>query len=449
MSGQSTPIIDPLRVRGWQKTMNKQLILESVWEQFSNRTTATTQIPNGRAMKMPTDVVHRVAEDFRPGVQFTTIPSMDKLKIKGQGGSQPVRGNEEKPKLRYSRVYYNVQRKGVTFADGSVDGDLTMAYNIADQRVNLLTDYFKELSDYNYTRSVIEGADEFLTEAEYWTGDNITSAPVGKIMHPNVFYAGQGGTAITHAGTFATDITAVRTALNTKFTTTAVNAGTYQFTKAQLDKVLKLASRFVTPLSWNQAEGGSKVKWIIMISKAQAEELGSETAAGSWYETMKDAGKRGLKNRAITGIFGYYREALIVVNERQPLFDCTVSGWDADEAVQYVKPWNDDGSSSSIYTGDNRTAAVKSGTNDTDGAGTCEICMVLGKGALGAAEVKKLQFHNEDDDYKFNKGYEARRSEGCQRLDFSITALDSFDSANLKNWSSMLFFTPTHEADLA
>lgn len=447
MSGQSTPIVDPLRVRAWERKMKKQLILESVWEQFSNRTTETTQIPNGKAYKMPTDVVHRVSDQFDPGVQYTSIPSMDKLKRKGQGGSQSVLGNEEKPKLRYAKVHYNVQRKGVTFADGSVDGDLTMAYNIAEQRVDLLTDYFKELSDYNYTRALIEGADEYLTEAEYWTGDNITSAPTGKVMHPNVYYAGQT-TAITHAGTFSTDITAVRTALNTKYTTTTTNAGTYKFTKTQLDKLIKLATRYVMPLSWKQAEGGNKVRWIIVISKNQAEELGAETAAGSWYETMKDAGKRGLKNRAITGIFGYYRECLIVVNERQPLFDCTVSGWDADEAVQYVKPWNDDGSTSSIYTGDNRTAVVKSGTNDTDGAGTCEIAMVLGKGAIGAAEVKKLAFHNEDSDYKFNKSYEARRSEGCQRLDF-LTASSGYDQAGLVNWSSLLFFTPTHEADLA
>lgn len=111
--------------------------------------------------------------------------------------------------------------------------------------------------------------------------------------------------------------------------------------------------------------------------------------------------------------------------------------------MQYVKPWNDDGSTDSIYSGDNRVPKVKV-TDD----GTCEIAMVLGKGAIGAAEVKELKFHTEETDFKFNKEYESRRSEGCQRLDFGTAALSSFDDANLTTWGSMIFLTPTSEAAL-
>ena len=441
MSGQSTLIIDPLRVRGWQRNMHKQLILESVWEQFSNRTAPTTQLPNGQAMKTPADVVHRVSDQFRPGVQFTTIPSTDKLKQKGKGGSQSALGTGEKVKLRYSRVYYNVQRKVVTFADGSVDGDLVSAYNIADQRVNLLTDYFKELSDYNYTRAIIEGADEYLTEDEYWTGDNITSAPIGKIMHPKVTFAG-ATSFVAHAGVYATDIAKVKTDVNALYLTAAVNAGTYKFTKTQLDKLIRMAARRVMPLSWNMNGGGGKVKFIIMISANQSQELSADTSSGGWFDTMKNAGERGIKNRAISGIFGYYKESLIIVNERQPLFD-TKTATAANDIMQYVKPWNDSGSTDDIYSGDNRVPKVKT-TDD----GTCEIAIVLGKGAIGAAEVKKLKFHTEETDFKFNKEYESRRSEGCQRLDFGTAALSAFDDANLTTWGSLIFLTPTSDAGI-
>jgi len=438
----SVNVISALQVKAWKRKMVKQIIKESFWDTFSNRTTSTVVIPNGGEAKAPKDAIHYVSDQFKRGVQFTTIPSLDKLKKKGQGGSQAVLGNEEKPVLRYSRVYYNVQRKGVVFADGSVEGDMTEAYDIANQRVDLLTDYFKELNDYNKTRALIAGADEFLTESEYWTGDSITSPPVSKSLHPNLFYSGQGTTAIAHVGTWATDVAALRTALNTLYTTTAVNAGTYKFTKARLDKVLSRASQFVSQLNWKMGDGQT-VRWIVVLSRTQADELRSDTASGGWYDLFKEAGSRGVKNRTITGILGYYQGALLVVNERQPLFNCTVSGFSADSAFQYVKPWNDDGSSSSIYTGDNRIPTVKSGTNDSDGAGTCEVAMVLGLGAIGCAEVRKLSFNNEDSDYMFNKMYEARKSDGAQRLDFSQAALSSFDSSSVVNWSSMLFFSPT------
>tara|TARA_R110001592_G_scaffold135882_2_gene352482 strand:+ start:5917 stop:7173 length:1257 start_codon:yes stop_codon:yes gene_type:complete len=410
----STLIIPPLTVRNWEKKMDKQLIKQSVWAQLSNRMVQTAAIPNGGEQKIPDSVVHYVSGKFTPGVQSVTIPSMDKLTKKGKGGLQSVEGSEEKPKLRYMQAFYNVQRKGLTIKDESVEGDLVNAYPILQSKVDLLTDYFMELEDYNKQRAICQGVDEYLSEADYWTGDSMPTPPASVATHPYVYV--RGGTALpAWSATDATYVGNIRTLVN--------NAGiaAQVFNKDTLDKMVTMASRNVKPLNWKS--GSNTVKWVFKISELQAEQLTTTTTGESFNALFREAGGRGVDNRAITGIIGIYKGALVITDERAPLFN-SLASVDSKLAFQYIKPW-----------GDERIPVAKTATD-----GTMEVAQVLGRGAMGCAIIKKLSFNKQGKDYDFSTGFEARRSTGDTRMDF----LNPSDlAAKPMNWSSALYMTPT------
>jgi hypothetical protein len=424
---------DPIKVRAWEKTFKKQMILNSQWEQLSNRTISTYELPNASEKKVPETVIHYVSSKFGDGVEYVTIPTMDKLRKKGVGGSQAAQGTEESPKLRFARAYYNLRRKAVTFRNDSVDGDLTKAYAIENQKVPLLKTYFSELNDYDKSLSLCTGADEFLTEDEYWTGDSITAAPVKKALHPNARYAG-GTSAVTWSATAATYMGNLVTALNTAFTD-----ATTKMTKAVLIRMISYAQANLAPV----ASGG--YKHVILLSKRQAGQLTSDTDATGWLTTFTNAAERGMANKAISGVIGIFQETLILVNTRAPLFNCETGAaftgtW--DERFQYVKPWDEVGNTN-WDAGDNRVPIVKGAAEDS--WGTCEVAMILGAGAIGGAKVSGLKFRSENMDYNFSNGFLGYQKEGCVRMDVFDPTYYSSGVSSVKpwNWSSALYFTPT------
>jgi hypothetical protein len=193
------------------------------------------------------------------------------------------------------------------------------------------------------------------------------------------------------------------------------------FNKDTLDRMIFLASKNIKPLNWKS--GSSAVKWIFKISPLQAEQLTTGTTGADWATLFREAGARGMENRAISGVIGIYKGAMVVIDDRSPLFDSD-AGTAAADSFQYIKPWNDD-----------RTPVTKDATT-----GTMEVAQILGRGSLGCAEVKKLAFNKQGKDYDFNTGFEARRSTGDSRMDFlNPQAL----GAKPLNWSSALYLTPT------
>jgi hypothetical protein len=394
----SPNVLAALQQQTWQKTMQKQLIQRSMWDQLSNRTEQSQQIPNSKSLKVvPKAVVISVSDSFDKGTKQTTIPFLGKLSTQGVGGRQKAEGNEETPAMKFKTVHYQVQRKPIALEDESVDSDLAKFYSIGNQGTPLLTDYFVELTDYNSHRAALEGADEYLTEDKYWTGDSITSAPVDVSYCPN-WYANGAAAKVTYSATYATYETSIQTALN------ALTTSANKFSLAALDSMVFLASRTLLPLGWNF--GGDEVDWVFMITETQAKELQDSATSNSWQSLMKDADPRETgegKNRAISGNIGVYRRCLIVVNARGPLW--TTAG-STGAHIQYIKPWVDD-----------RVQVAKT----APGSGTIELAMAFGKGALGQAKIKNLRFDEQMKDYNFNKGVCGMRAEGIERMDFNIT----------------------------
>lgn len=395
-----------LQVQAWQKAMQKELILNSVWEQMSNRVEVTSPVPNSKGMDtVPDSVVINVSDDFSPGTRQTTVPFINKLNQKGQGGRQKADGNEETPSLKYKAVRYNVQRKSVALEEESVDGDLNKFFRIGSMGKTLLTDYFTELTDYNHTRAVMEGADEYLTDSTYWDGASVTTNPASKAHHPNWYANGKSAVA-TYSTTYATHETNIDNYLDSL--TTSSNP----FDLQALDSMVKLASQTVIPLKWSAS--GKKINWVFLLSETQIQELTDSTTSNSWSAIMRDADVRGDMNRSIHGVIGVYRGALVVANPRSPLWS-TLSTATAGARIGYVKPWS---SGARYDAADAAMAPVAKTAADT---GTIEIAMAFGRGALGSAKIKDLKFDEEKRDYNFYKGLCGMRAEGQERMDFDIT----------------------------
>jgi hypothetical protein len=200
------------------------------------------------------------------------------------------------------------------------------------------------------------------------------------------------------------------------------------------------------------------VTHVIKISQEMANQLQSDTTtsgAANWWATMTAAGGRGVDNRAISNVLGIYMNKLILIDQRAPLFNCVsvaTIGADTDATAlarfQFVKPWADV-ASTAIDAGDNRVPTLKADGTDAS-SGTMEIGMILGRGAIGVAEVRKLAYHTDKEDYDFREGFEARKSDGNMRMDFTNEdyAPNAWSSltAYANNWTSAMFLCPTTAA---
>lgn len=413
----SVPVITPLQAQAWRKQMIKEVISGSLWYSLSNRVDTTSQVPNAGTRKIPDAVVQWVTDSFAKGIQKTTVPFLEKLNDMGQGGWEKLEGNEETPQMRFKTINYNLQRKAISLKDESVEGDLTEFYNIVSQKIPLLTDYFKELGDYNMERAMFQGADEFLTEAKYWTGSTLTTPPATVAHHPNWYVQGTDGavtynaTDLTYAGNIQTAVDALTTA-NT-------------FSLSSLDSMVRLADASngvkLQKLGWKS--DGDAIQYVGMLSENQAQQLTTATGAGTWKELMTNAGKRGIDNRAISGVIGTYKRTLWLTNERQATWDTSAAPASNQDRLQYYK------------ITDERAPAAKTGA----GVGTVENACMIGKGAIGAAKIKELDFMDKTFDYGFSHGIAAQQATGCERMDLANTAL----SAKPLNQSSFIYSTGT------
>jgi len=187
-----------------------------------------------------------------------------------------VEGNEETPKMRFRQINYNLQRKGLTVSDESVEGDLTEYYAIASQKVQLLTDYFTELSDYNFQRALLTEADEFLTETKYWLGETLTTPPVTKTHHPSILVNGQSN-PVTYNTNQTTYGASILTAADT--TTGALNP----FDLAALDSVIFQADVGVNnklqKLAWKS--GPRSINYVLKLTETQGQQLTTTTGAST------------------------------------------------------------------------------------------------------------------------------------------------------------------------
>lgn len=418
-----------LQVQSWASTMQKELIRRSPWEQMSNLTVETTEIPTRKDMKtVPDSVIIKMGGEFDEGSFQLTIPLVGKLNAIGVFGRQPADGQEEAPALKFKAVNYNVERKPISVQEMSVDGQQDKFYKIGAKGTPMLTTYFMELTDFNCHRSIVEGASWALTETAFWTGGSFTTPPQTRKYNPTVMK--RGGTAVaTYSTVLATYEAAIQTYVD------SLTTGSNPFSLVGLDAVINEMCLRLLPLSWKDS-----VDFVLLLSDFQCRELQDSTSTTGWSALMRAADPReygangadpGDDNRAISGILGIYRRTLIINNGRAPLWDTSKA---ANGYVGYFKPWSAGGYNNASEVAITRTAKT------TTGAGTCEIAIGLGKGAIGNPIIKQLGFDEQMKDYNFNKGVCGIRMAGWVRMDFDIA---SQSTTSIQNQTSLLYFTPT------
>lgn len=405
-------LIAGLRVQSWRRKAIKQHLLSSVWDQMSNRVSYNDAVPSAKSKTVPTTVFHKVKDSFDEGTQTTTVPWIGKLSVLPLGGPNKAEGNESRLATKMRRVAYNTQRVPIIINDQSVDGDLTKYYRMAEQAVDRVKDVFVETTDYCSQRSMLEGADPYLTESEYWDGAEPASqlsAPEAEVLHPNIYVDGVAA-KVTYNATYATHETSLNGDADGMATTNI-------FDLAALDRIALLASR--TTLAMDGL-AGTKAKWVLKLSDAQWYQLSTESSTG-WRDMLKYT-EKGF-DRMIDGAQGVYKDMMILVDQRAPLWDLAAS---AGSRAKYI-----------TSAADNRTRAQKTNGNPD---GTCEIAMLMGAGALAKAEIKELDFTKKGFDYDFSTGTCGMRAEGTVRMDFDSGTTAT--SARI-NQSSFLYFTAT------
>jgi hypothetical protein len=418
-----------LQVQSWASTMQKELIRRSPWEQMSNLTVETTEIPTRKDMKMvPDAVIIKLGGEFDEGSFQLTIPLVGKLNQVGQFGRQIADGAEEAPVLKFKSVHYNAERKSITMDEMSVDGRQDRFYKIGAKGTPMLTTYFMELTDFNCHRAIVEGASWALTESLAWTGGSFPTAPQTRKYNPTVMKRG-GSVVATYSTVLATYEAAIQTYIDTL--TTAGNP----FSLVGLDAVINEMCLRLIPLSWKD-----NVDFVLLLSDFQCRELQDSTSTTGWSALMRAADPReygakgenaGDDNRAISGVLGIYRRTLIINNGRSPIWDTSKA---ANGFVGYFKPWTSGGfqNAADVVI----TRAAKTGA----GVGTCEIAIGLGKGAIGNPIIKNLGFEEQQKDYNFNRGLCGGRMAGWVRMDFDITTPTA---SSIQNQTSLLYFSPS------
>lgn len=415
----------------WMSKTHKQLIDDVVWESLSNRTEQKAIVPNGGTNKIPDAVVFYVKDEFKKGIFKTTIPSADKLKKRGQFGWEKVQGNEERPKLRYKSVHYNVERKAVSLEDDSVDGDVAQGYDVVQQAQQFLTDYFAELGDYNKQRALLEGASENLTEQSAWDGSqSFAQPPVTVSLHPTIYYRGASAKV-----TYSANQNTYRTNLSNALLTMPVDT---KYDLSALDSTVTLAQKHCVKLNWKSGDG-QMIWWVAKISQIQADQL-MNSADSRWSDRYANADVRSVKNRSISGILGVYRNVLLLVDPRAPVYNAL------DNVFSYQKPWEELDPVSGDYVETvirnpyTNVGDANSGGGASGIGATFECVQVMGKASLGCSRIKEISFNKDSFDYDFSKGTEARRTSGDERMDFYV---DDPTTEEPKNWSSFVYFTPT------
>jgi len=412
--------VSPGMKRTWTKKKTEDIRLRSIWENFSNRTKALPSIPNAKEHKVPQDVLHYVETTFENGTHSTRIPLVEELRKDGKGGLQVAEGSGETREGLFADVYWNLSRKAAKINTKGVENESTKYLGLVKEAHSAIMDWFASDKDYSCQKAIIERGDRYITEDQYWKDyDEVQTAPLKKIIHPNIAFPGMTA-ALTRnlnpdAYNYANDMSAISSALSN------ITIGQIM-TLNQLDKVIAYANRFVSPLNWNSGDG--TVSYVILISPQQALELTNDL---QWINRMSNAEKRGPDNRAISGIIGRRLNALIVEDQRSPIFNFANGG-----AFEYVTVEAANTMDNFYGLGSLNRTAKGSGA-----AGTLEIARILGRGALGVPKINDVEFKQSEKDFGAQEELCGELAMGHNRMDFIGKG------GRMKNISSALFFTPT------
>lgn len=417
-------VVAPGRVQSWIRKTVKQFLPNSTWDQLSNVYETSQSVPMAGAQRVPNAVVQKITDQIKQGQYSVTMLSVRKTGAAVIGGPNSADGKESKPTTKTCTVYFTNQRFPKSLPDMSVMGNMNDFYNIAETTIQMIASDFAEQTDYDHQRAMVAQCDELLSDSSYWEdseyGSDI-STPLSDVLHPNIYWwSGSAATKNTWNATYATAVTNLATAIDAS---SAMGTGA-TFDISALDSIHLIATRNIIPIGGmaGEGQGNKEIQYVLKISDAQYHQLVTDTGSNQWKDLLKYT-EKGF-DRMFSGYCGVYKGMMIVVDQRAPLFN--ISGATAG-AFQYYTP-----------LADNRTRVAKG-----DNTGTVEVAMLMGRNALGVADVKSMDLVRDDKDYKFVNSICGHRMRGTQRLDLDTTVAAT---SGRVNETSFLFLTSTTAA---
>lgn len=413
--------ISPVLRKKWATEATSDIVLNSVWEQLGNRSIPGTEIPKDGSKTIPKDVIHAVSASQTKEDYSVIIPLRVALSKDGVGGQMSASGTEEDLIYKTSKSFFNNVRKTINMKNNGVEFNSVSYLQKAKESYDALKEWMAVNRDYSKQMALTEGGDRYLIDNQYWQDNtDLTTAPVTRALHPNIAYRGMSA-GFTRSATYATDVANLAAAM-------ASMTVSSMFNKDALVKAINFARAFVTPLvGWKSGNNG--ISHVIMISEIQAQQLQNDS---NWNDLWSSAGERGVTNRAISGVIGGpFMGCLVVVDPRAPIFRLDAGSI----GFEYVTPML--GATFNSLTGLQNLTRIAKGAASVQ-TGTCEVCRILGAGAIGMPHPMDLTYTTEDRDYKFRTGLAAEEMIGHVRLDYTDST-----GAGKRCPGSALYFTAT------
>jgi hypothetical protein len=414
----------PVMLREWARKKTKDFTANTVWGNLSNLREPGRSLPNAREFKVPDSVLHYVGGTFQRGVFNVTVPLIKSLRKPGKGGMQNAEGSGETPDAFSCTVYYNNITKVMNTSTKGVENQSTAYLGVAQQAHTMISDWFEEELDKCCQQALCDGSSQYLTDAQYWEDYKDVKTPqITKALHPNLTWTG-ATSALNRGADYAGDIANLITALGSL---SAANV----FSLSALDGAIQYAHRHIVPLKWS-SEGG-QINYIILISPMQAQDLMKDQ---EWVNITLNADKRGPKNRALTGIIGRRGDALVIEDQRSPIFHLDTNTDFGATGFEYC-----DQQAASDKDSFYGIANLNRVTKGSGAVGTCEVARLLGRGAIASPLINGLSYEVKESN--FNKQQETAGSMdiGHQRMDF--VGRNSDGTQKTENASSGLYFTAT------
>lgn len=415
-----TPVIPAARIQQWRKKFIPQLILGSLFGQFSNQYAQGMTLPKASQQPMPTAVVMKVSDEFANGAYKVTIPAARKPKTVVVRGPNPAGGRENKATMAQVGAYWQIKRIPYAVKDDSVEGNVAAFYSWAEKTAGFIANDFIEDDDYDHQMATIEGAELDLVDPAAWEesekGSSITH-PLSRTLHPN-FYSWRGGKLYKNTWSEVYD-----TALSNLEGILDDMSVSDTFNLKLLNAIQVKASRTVAPLGGFQ--GNKAIKWVLKISDGQWNQLLSDSATGSVQDVFKyvDTGFEKLHS----GDMGIYRGMLVVVDQRSPLAKIESS----TVSFQYITAAGDD--------------RVPVATNASANSGTVELAVLYGNGALIQGVKADLTYKQQQSmDYGFEEGMAGIVKRAVRRCDLDT---DETATSARVNESSFIVATASTGSD--
>lgn len=389
----------------FQQKMQTDQVIDSVFEQMSNAYDVKAQ-PTGSDAKntVPTSFVQSIPKAELPEEARSLKQVMGmRPKFGFVAGPQVAEGKEKGIDLSRLEVFVNTWRVPFKLFNGrDPESNFKRWYIRAAQKTVVANQAVSELRDLFYHQAMFEGAAEILTDNQYWVNhDNadFQTAPLAKRLHPNWFFLGMT-TPPTRSATYATDAANMTTALKAM-------APSSIFDYAALCRFIRVLRKRCRKLGWKAS--GTEINHVIILSEYQAEQLTSDP---DWKTLMSNAEVRGPENRAISSIIGVVLKALVLVDDRSPVYRLD------DSSMLYLRPDTETTDAGILYYDGEQSVdrAVKGAAGSA--TGTCEMAFGGGAGALIHPQPMAMELNSDTFDYGFREGFCAEQIEGFQRADW-------------------------------